>query len=232
VTGAARRFGPGPAATMNESAPRLQAAAAIASAAVIAAGVVFFDWPAFTVLALYWLENVIIGALTVVRILATGARTERYAGSLAAAAFFTFHYGFFCLLHGFFMAVLFGGIHPGAGLIDPVLLMIGRVAGDRIGALVVAAIALAAAADAWRAWTQSDTTDARDFGRIMSSPYGRIVVLHVVLIAGGFLMQALQLPSLAALLLVAFKLVYDLRAQRRDETLALARRAVGLDRRG
>jgi hypothetical protein len=74
-----------------------------------------------------------------------------------------------------------------------------------------------------------DPADSKSLRRIMSSPYGRIVVLHVVLIGGGFLVQALRLPALAALLLVAFKLVYDLRAQRRDEARALARRAVPFD---
>jgi hypothetical protein len=49
----------------------------------------------------------------------------------------------------------------------------------------------------------------------MGQPYGRIVVLHIVLIGGGFLLAALQLPSAAALLLVAFKLLYDLLMLRR-----------------
>jgi len=61
----------------------------------------------------------------------------------------------------------------------------------------------------------------------MSEPYGRIVVLHVVLIAGGALMMALQLPSLAALLLVAFKLAYDLRLLKREQTAARRPRAAG-----
>ena len=225
----ARRSGEDVASAMNASGSLLPRAAAIGSAVVMAAGIVFFDWPTFTVLALYWLENVIVGAFTVVRILAAGARTEAYLGALAGAVFFTLHYGFFCFLHGVFVAVLFGGIATTAGLLDPVLLMIGRVAGDRIGALVVAAMVVAAAADAWRAWREVDSGEGRSVGGIMSSPYGRIVVLHVVLIGGGFLVQALRLPALAALLLVAFKLVYDLRAQRRDEARALARRAVSFD---
>jgi Family of unknown function (DUF6498) len=61
----------------------------------------------------------------------------------------------------------------------------------------------------------------------MSEPYGRLIVLHVVLIAGGFLMIALQLPSLAALLLVAFKLVYDLRMLQRARAAALPEQKSG-----
>jgi hypothetical protein len=210
---------------MNPATGGLQVAAAVAGAAVMAVGIVFFDWPTFTVLALYWLENVIIGAFTVLRILAFGARSEQYLASLGTAAFFTVHYGLFCLVHGVFVATLFGGIRVQGNLVDAVLLMIGRVGGDRLGLLVIVAMVIAVALDAWRAWAASDTGDPSGLRRIMAEPYGRIVVLHLVLIAGGFLMVALQLPSLAALLLVAFKLVYDLRLLRRSR--APARQSAG-----
>lgn len=204
---------------MAASGRGLQLAAAICAALVMAVGIAAFGWPTFTVLALYWLENVIIGAFNVLRILVAGARTERYLASLASAAFFTLHYGFFCLIHGFFVAALFGGIRPAAGLTDTVLLMIGRVAGDRAGALVVAAMVVAAAADTWRAVRAIDPEDRTAVQAAMSAPYGRIAVLHIVLIGGAFLVQALHLPSLAALLLVAVKLVYDLRQLRRNEAM-------------
>jgi hypothetical protein len=117
-----------------------------------------------------------------------------------------------------------------SSMIDPLFLMVGRIAGDRIGVLVVAAMVVAAALDAWRAMATVDAGDERAVRRIMAEPYGRIVVLHLVLLAGGFLMAALDLPSLAALLLVAFKLVYDLRLLRRratppQKTLATSRPA-------
>ncbi len=207
---------------MSPSANNLQWAAAIAGAAVMAIGIVVFDWPAFTVLAFYWLENVIIGGFTALRILAAGARTERYGESLATTAFFSVHYGLFCTVHGIFVATLFGGIRTMSSTADPLLLMVGRIAGDRIGLLVVAAMVVAAALDAWRAMAALDADDPKVIRHIMSEPYGRIVVLHVVLLSGGFLMAALKLPSLAALLLVAFKLVYDLLMLRRRQAAALS----------
>jgi len=203
---------------MSPSARQLQRLAAVGSAAVMAVGVIAFDWPTFTVLAFYWLENVIIGGFTALRLLAAGARTARYVESLVATVFFSVHYGLFCLVHGVFVATLFGGIHTMGGIADPVLLMVGRVAGDRIGLLVVLAMIVAAALDAWRAAATLDADDAKAIRAIMTEPYGRIVVLHLVLIGGGFLMVALQLPSLAALLLVAFKLAYDLGRLRRGGT--------------
>jgi hypothetical protein len=44
------------------------------------------------------------------------------------------------------------------------------------------------------------------------------VVLHVSLIAGGFLVMSLHAPMLGVLLLVALKLAYDLLAVRRPVT--------------
>ena len=195
----------------------LQRSAAVGGAIVMAAGIVLLDWPTFSVLALYWLENVIIGGFTALRILAAGSKTARDGESLATAVFFTVHYGLFCVVHGMFVAMLFGGVRGVSSAADTLLLMIGRTAGDRIGALVVAAMLIAAALDAWRAMAAVDADDPKAVRGIMSEPYGRIVVLHLVLLAGGFLMTALQLPSLAALLLVALKLAYDLRALRRRE---------------
>ncbi|MBK9243874.1 MAG: hypothetical protein IPM30_03290 [Burkholderiales bacterium] len=200
---------------MSTPARQLQQVAATGSAVVMAVGIVLFGWPTFTVLALYWLENVIIGGFTALRILAAGGATGRYGESLATTVFFCVHYGLFCAVHGIFVATLFGGIDAVGGFVEPLLLMIGRIAGDRIGLLVVAAMVAAAAIDAWQAMAAVDADDARAVRSIMAEPYGRIVVLHVVLIAGGFLMAALDLPSLAALLLVAVKLLHDLRLLRR-----------------
>ena len=212
---------------MSPAADTLRRAAAFGSAGLVAAGIVYLGWPTFIVLAFYWLENVIIGGFTALRMLVAGARTGRYFESLATTVFFSVHYGLFCLVHGVFVATLFGGMRTMAGIADPVFLMIGRLAGDRIGVVVVVAMIVAAALDARRALANVDDDDPRAIRRIMSEPYGRIVVLHVVLIAGGALVTALQLPSLAALLLVAFKLVYDLRLLQREAAAERQRRAAG-----
>ena len=207
---------------MRTPSPRLQSLAATGSAVVMAVGIAAFGWPTFTVLALYWLENVVIGGFTALRILAAGSRTGRYGESLAATAFFCVHYGLFCAVHGIFVATLFGGMRSMSSIFDPLFPMIGRIAGDRVGLLVLAAMVVAAALDAWRAMVTVDADDERAVRHIMSDPYGRIVVLHLVLLAGGFLMAALQLPSLAALLLVVFKLVHDLRLLRRRQATGAA----------
>jgi hypothetical protein len=191
-----------------------RALAVVISAAVIAAGVVLFAWPTFTVLALYWLENVIIGGFTLLRILAAGARTERNGQSLGSAVFFTLHYGLFCFVHGALVATLFSDIRSAHDPFDAVLLMIGRIGADRFGMVAILAMLVAGATDAWRARLAMNAGNEKLIKAIMAEPYGRIVVLHLVLMGGGLLMQALHAPSLAALLLVGLKLVYDLQRLR------------------
>ncbi len=65
----------------------------------------------------------------------------------------------------------------------------------------------------WAIATRERPTPLKE---LMGAPYGRIMVLHVTLIAGGFLVMSLHAPVLGALLLIALKLAYDLVSLRRD----------------
>ena len=78
------------------------------------AGVVFWGWDAFTLIFLYWLENVVIGARTLASMGASallGGMLNKL-GALFFGAFFTFHYGLFCFVHGTFV-VQFAGPRRG-----------------------------------------------------------------------------------------------------------------------
>lgn len=46
---------------------------------------------------------------------------------------------------------------------------------------------------------------------MMHRPYGRIIALHVAIIAGGFLVSLLDNPMPALLVLIVIKIVIDLR---------------------
>jgi len=55
---------------------------------------------------------------------------------------------------------------------------------------------------------------------LMARPYGRVAVLHVVIIGGGFLVMALGSPAVALALLVVLKTALDLRAHLREHLAA------------
>jgi hypothetical protein len=86
-------------------------------------GVVFLGWSLWTILVLYWLENGIVGAWNIPRILlAEGSvlpdgsptlpmsrvlgSTDSGLGRAATAIFFTIHYGLFWAIHGAFVFAL------------------------------------------------------------------------------------------------------------------------------
>jgi hypothetical protein len=59
-------------------------------------------------------------------------------------------------------------------------------------------------------WWSSTRVVPIPLKELMGAPYGRIMILHVTLIAGAFLVQALHAPVAGAMLLIALKLAYDL----------------------
>lgn len=189
---------------------------AVSAAVIIGYGVLVLGWSVFAVMALFWLENVVIGVFNVARMLITGARLGAivFVGALAMAAFFTVHYGMFTAVHGVFVVMLFGTGELGrgamdSGLIGPVFHMLDRLLIDRDGWLAVGAI-VALHGAGFAQWWGSSRAAPTPLKELMGAPYGRIMILHVTLIAGGFLVQALRAPVAGALLLIALKLAYDL----------------------
>lgn len=186
---------------------------AIAAAVIVAYGVLVLDWSVFVVIALFWFENVVIGVLNVAKMLIAGARIGSFGliAALALATFFTVHYGMFTVAHGVFVASLFGKAELGAlnGLFAPLSRMLGYLLTDRDGWFAAAGIALLQAASFFRWW--STTRDAPvALPNLMFAPYGRIVILHVTVIASGILVEMLKQPVLGALLLIALKLAFDI----------------------
>ncbi len=220
------------------------AALAIGSAAVIAYGVLMLGWSVFIVMALFWFENVVVGVFNVMRMLVSGERMgiTGVVAALFMAVFFTVHYGLFTAVHGVFVVMLFGTAEFGreamsGGLAAPLIRMVTALVTDREGWLAIVAI-VAVHTVSFAQWIFASRNRPTPLKELMGAPYGRIVVLHVALIAGGFLVMSLHAPVLGVLLLIALKLGYDLVGLRRtprenrveapdsaDQLLAAARRA-------
>lgn len=99
------------------------AIALLVANAIPLVGVLFLGWSLWTILVVYWLENGIVGAWNIPRILlaeggilATGpsaaavnalfGRSAGVFGRVATAAFFSIHYGIFWVVHGVFVFTL------------------------------------------------------------------------------------------------------------------------------
>lgn len=181
-------------------------------------GVLVLGWAVLPVVALFWLENVIIGVLNVLRIIvASPADTASWSRKLLLAPFFCVHYGMFTAVHGLVVFQLFGG-EPYQALLDGLWVVDAAHAAIREYQLWPALAALAAShlfSFAWNFLGRGEFRRVR-VAWLMQAPYGRVVVLHIALIFGALLIRELHSPQWALLLLIALKIGFDLRAHLRE----------------
>jgi hypothetical protein len=224
--------------------------ALIAANALPLLGVLFLGWDAFSIVLLYWSENVVIGAINVLKMITCAPdanrlvwgnvdpgdklnreRMERSRGSavkmlrlanhgskLFYVPFFVVHYGMFCFVHGVFIFEIFGRESGGFGPFGGFDNFLHVFSQQHLWWCVVA---LAAS----HLWSFAVNYIGRGEYRrtavpiLMFQPYGRIVILHVAILIGGFIAMALGSNFFVLLLLIIGKTLLDL-------SLHLAQRAV------
>jgi hypothetical protein len=184
----------------------------IAWNAIPVIGVVAFGWQALPLMAFYWIENLVIGAINAVKIAVSGLTKPmpQPALGLFLAAFFTVHYGMFCFVHGIFVFAIFtlgdliqNGVEPQGEAFDLLARVRGVLDSDLLwsaGALVVLRVGEFLAF--WvggRAWLETEPKTQ------MLEPYGRIIVLHLTLFFCAIPVIALGQPMLAVLVLALLK---------------------------
>ena len=186
-------------------------------------GVLGFGWSTFDLMALYWFENGIVGLFAVLKILLSrgdGDGPGATLGRLFAAGFFTLHYGAFWSVHGLFVMTLFGGPADRAfGAMDLPFGFGGvGIAGVALqGGLLLAAMGLFVSHAV--SFVGNVVLKGEDLERtareLMAQPYGRVVVLHVTLVVGGFLVLGTGGATAALALFVLLKTGVDLAAHLR-----------------
>jgi hypothetical protein len=214
---------------MSVTSSRLALAALVVANLLPLFGVLFWGWDLGLIMILYWLENGVIGLYTLAKLfthMPSGAESPalEHAGKLFLMPFFAFHYGMFWAVHGVFVLLFFGGGF-GAGIPMPTAMpgYVLELAG-RDGALMLGLLALVASHGVSFASNYLGRGEYRrgTLQEKMMQPYGRVVALHLTLLLGGFASFMLGEPVGALLLLIALKIVLDVRAHLREhrETLA------------
>jgi hypothetical protein len=170
-------------------------------------GVFLLDWAVFPLVLLFWLENVIVGVLNVLRILTAQPKDDlERVGKFVMAPFFAVHYGGFTTVHGVFVFALFARGAPWAETI--------RQTGGILWA--AAALLLSHALSFATNWLGAGEYRNADLKALMFQPYARVVVLHLTIIFGGMLLMSLGSPRPGLLLLVALKIGVDLAAHLKE----------------
>jgi hypothetical protein len=182
--------------------------------------VMVWGWGAAPLVLLYWLENLIIGAMTLPRMMVCSVGKSGWPGLFSGAwtcTFFVVHYGLFCLVHGSMLMTFLAGA-PGSwsssitvwqevlilmrGALDQGLHM------DWVFGLLIGAHLLAFFDDFLLQGRWRETSAAEQ----MAEPYGRVISLHIgaFIIAGA--LTWLGDPMIGALGLVLAKAGWTLNA--------------------
>ena len=213
---------PAAASAAPKMADRTSAVVLVLANLVPLAGVVFWRWDAFALIALFWMENVVVGVFFILRMLFADPRDGAlWLGKVFMVPFFCFHYGMFTAIHGVFVFSMLGGRRydvPGLSVLEPAA----RAAAD-YGLWLPLAVLFASHFFSF-CWNYLYCGEFRRvaLGELMSRPYGRVVVLHVAIILGGFGAMALGSPVWALLVLVALKIGLDLTAHLKEHSKAQA----------
>lgn len=183
-------------------------------------GVLYLDWQLLPLLFLFWFENVIIGVFNLLKILTCKPLCPvSWAARLFLAPFFTFHYGMFTVGHGIFLFAMFGQdamqesqrgqSREPFGFIEQLIV-------DQHLFWPLLAMALSHGFSFFYNFLIKGEFLQKTPGDLMVAPYGRIAILHITILIGGFATQMLGEPIVALLLLVILKTGMDLAAHLRE----------------
>ena len=169
-------------------------------------GVLFLEWNLFSILFLYWLENIVVGMYAMLRIWraelppkapikVTKITGETYIYKVSAyLSFFLVHYGMFTFVHGIFIYMMF---MPFFESLDWVLIAF-------LGLFVSHGISH------FKNFVGNQEYLSTSPDKEMLAPYKRVVVMHLTIIAGGFFVTEVGSPIYAIVILVLLKIFIDL----------------------
>jgi hypothetical protein len=197
-------------------------------------GVFFFDWDALSIILLYWSENLILGGYTILKLILVRVGTlGEQLSKLFVVPFFCFHYGAFCGAHGFFI-LMFATVFEAAdelvpfvrtgedpGMFEPLQLLVNSVLyiwRHRPPGMILPFLGLVVShgvsfVQNYLVYGEYSRTSLKDQ---MGAPYGRIVLMHIAIIAAGVPVMLLGSPIPLLVILIGLKLAMDIRFHNRE----------------
>lgn len=171
----------------------------VASNLVPLLGVLLLGWDLGLVLLLYWAESAVILAFSLAKLASTAG-----LAALFLVPFFMVHAGGFMAVHLVFLLTLFVD-RPDAGW-DSLAADLG---------LGLLALAASHGYSFWANFRRRRETYAKP-QEVMTGFYGRVVVLHLTILFGGWVVLLLDEPAGALALLVLLKTAADVAAHLRE----------------
>jgi hypothetical protein len=176
-------------------------------------GVLFFGWQVFPIMFLFWLENVVVGAFNVLKMLLARGPGSHVGVKLFLIPFFTMHYGIFTLVHGAFVFAMFGADWRGGGVgpFPSFDRLQDLVTQQHLGWAVLGLVVSHGFSFATN-YLRNGAYHKAVTPVLMLQPYGRVVVLHLAILGGGFLVMLMGMPVAGLVLLIVLKIGLDVLA--------------------
>ncbi len=188
------------------------------------AGVIFYGWDHRLVIALFWIENLIIGLFNVVKMCgAMIVNKQKGLSGIVTPLFFILHYGLFCAAHGLFLwstlglgelpaeALIFGPNTGPLQIFDEGLkVFVGFV--ELYSPVIVLGI-VSLILSRFVSFIENFILKGEIFELtprdLMAKPYGKIIALHVGIIMGAVAIDRFGSSLWLLLAIVGFKIIVD-----------------------
>lgn len=195
------------------------------------AGVLLAGWDAASIVLIYWAENLVIGAYNILKMLTVAPlKLKEIPARLFIILFFMLHYGGFAAGHGTFLLEFFHigaeeGISPVVAdwpgpliLLQMLFKVLQTIWSNMPSGFLWAIFALVVshgvsylynfiiAGERYKITTK----------RLMGQPYGRVVIMHIAIIAASFFVIKLGSSLSMLLALVAVKTAMDIHLHKKS----------------
>jgi hypothetical protein len=183
-------------------------------------GVMVFGWKLGDIMVLYWSESAVIAFYTVMKIIVVGKWLAPFP-----AVFFVGHFGGFMTMHFLFVYGFFIRGLGATGAEPPLREALLGIFGPLWPALL--ALAISHGVSFCVNFMAQREYEGTTISTLMAQPYKRIVVMHLTIIFGGWIVMLLKTPTPALVLLVLLKTAADFRAHTREHAASPADRIPG-----
>jgi hypothetical protein len=158
---------------------------------------IVFGWELYPLVLLYWLENGVVGAINVVKMLTnqSGRGNLKTVLKLLLTPFFCLHYFGFWTVHGLFVFSFFGREAMAEEMQLPDLQTILEIVAAQGLLLALLGVVVSHTFSLITNYYRNGLYKRQVMQELMGAPYARVAVLHIFIIAGGFIVQLLWITS-------------------------------------
>ncbi|MFA6524922.1 MAG: DUF6498-containing protein [Patescibacteria group bacterium] len=194
-------------------------------------GVMFFDWNLFSIMFLYWLENLVIGIYSLLKIKKTYyyliskqknlSVASRVLATWGQVMSFVFNYGLYTIVHGVFVIAMFGmstATSPTIVNLGPV--KISDIIWPEISILGILLsfimLIISHGFSYYNNFIAQEEYKYYTINYLSKSSFERVIALHFIIVISGFIILAMGYSKLTIVILIIIKTLIDFYAHSKE----------------